>query len=193
MTTTLSKRDAAVVPGSLTDLAQRSGASLAETFISCEAVCLVDTSGSMAACDSRGGLARYDVACEELARLQGDMPGKVAILSFSGSTILCPGGVPAFQGGGTDLAGALTFAKQADVPGVRMIVISDGEPDSEPAALQEAKSIKAPISTIYVGPEGGYGQDFLRRLAAANGGQSATADRARELAAKVEMLLLTAA
>jgi Mg-chelatase subunit ChlD len=193
MNTSLSKAGGRIVGGSIADVAQRTGRSIAQAFLSVDAVILVDTSGSMAACDSRGGQSRYDVACEELARIQEQMPGRVAILSFSGDTLLCPAGVPTFQGGGTNLAGALDFAKQADVPGVRFIVISDGEPDSESAALQAARTIQAPISTIYVGPEGGYGQDFLRRLAAANGGQSVTADRAKELAAKVETLLLTAA
>lgn len=192
MSTSLSKA-ANMVKGSIAEAAQRSGRSVAQAFLNVDAVILVDTSGSMAACDSRGGQSRYDVACEELAKIQAQMPGRVAILSFSSSTILCPGGVPAFQGGSTDLAGALEFAKQADVPGVRLIVISDGEPDSESGALQEAGKIKAPISTIFVGPEGGHGWGFLRRLAAANGGRSVTADRAKELAAKIETLLLTAA
>lgn len=193
MSTDLSKAPGSVVAGSIADVARRTGRSVAQVFLNVDAVVLVDTSGSMAACDSRGGHSRYDVACQELAKIQGDMPGKVAILSFSSTVTLCPSGVPTFQGGGTDLAGALQFAKQADVPGVRMIVISDGQPDSEAEALDVARTITAPISTVYVGPEGGHGQAFLAQLARANNGAAVVADRAKELAVKMEPLLLAAA
>jgi hypothetical protein len=46
---------------------------------------------------------------------------------------------------------------------------------------------------VYVGPEDEReGREFLARLAAANGGQAVTADRAQQLAAKIETLLLEA-
>ena len=183
----------AIVIGSLANIANRDGTSLAESFLNAEAVLLVDCSGSMMARDSRNGASRYDVAVEELGKLQAAMPGKLAVLGFSDRTEFCPGGIPAFQGGGTDLAGALKFAKMADIPGMKIIVISDGEPDDAQAALAVAATYGAPIDTIFVGPENDYigGRAFLQRLAAACHGQHVTADRVVALA-DVTMQLLSA-
>src|SRR3990172_366576 len=180
-----------LVKGSLSAVAQQNNQSIAETFINADVIIVVDTSGSMCACDSRGDRSRYDVACEELKNLQASLPGKLALLSFSDDVIFCPSGVPFNYGGGTDLAKALKFAKVADVSGIRFIVISDGQPDSEEEALKVSKTFKAKIDTVYVGPEGGSGQDFLKRLAKASGGQGVTAAQVKELAANVERLLLT--
>ena len=184
----------AIVPGSLSAVAKREGQSLAETFLSADAVILVDTSGSMMSGDSRSGRTRYNVALEELAQLQAHMPGKLAVLAFSDDCIFVPGGQPPLLGGGTNLAGALRFAKVADVPGIRFVVISDGQPDDSHAALSVAATYTNRIDTIFVGPESDWhgGQAFLQRLAAASGGKHLAADRAMELANKTERLLLTA-
>ncbi len=184
----------AMVPGSLSAVAKREGQSLAETFLSADAVIIVDVSGSMCTHDSRGGRRRYDVALEELAQLQAHMPGKLAVLAFSDDCIFVPGGQPPYLGGRTNLAGALRFAKVADVLGVRFIVISDGQPNDEHEALAVAKTYNNRIDTVFVGPENDWhgGQAFLQQLAAASGGQHMTADRVQELADKAERLLLTA-
>jgi hypothetical protein len=181
----------ALVVGSLGAIAKRDGVSLAETFISVDAVILVDVSGSMQTEDSRGARSRYEVALEELAQLQASMPGKLGIIAFASLPEFTPGGQPRMIGGGTNLAAALKFAKIADVPGMRFIVISDGEPDSESQALDVARGFKGRIDTVYVGPEADNGaRDFLRRLAAANGGQAVMAQQAQALAAHTERLLL---
>lgn len=179
-----------IIPGSLSAIAAQNNTSIAETFIGADAVIIVDTSGSMAAHDSRGGKSRYEVACEELRALQSSLPGKLALISFSDDCLFCPNGIPHNYGCGTNLARALKFAKIADVTGIRFIVISDGEPDSKKSALNVAKTFRAKIDTIYVGPEGGSGQDFLRKLAQASGGTGVTADRVKELAATTQRLLL---
>lgn len=179
-----------IVPGSIADVAQRNGQSLAQSFVNAECVVLVDTSGSMGSADSRGGRTRYDVACEELAALQGSLQGKIAVLSFSNTTMFCPDGVPFNQAGYTDLAGALQFARVADVAGIRFIVISDGEPESADRALAEARKYQARIDVIYVGPESlPAGRDFLTKLAQASGGQVVTADKAAGLALEAKRLL----
>lgn len=182
----------AIVPGSLYAVQQMRGGSLAETFTNCDIVAIVDVSGSMDMHDSRGGLSRYEVACQELARLQTQMPGKIGVIAFSGSAQFCPGGVPMYQGGGTDLSSALRFARIADVGGIRFIVISDGEPDSKEAALAEARQFKGRIDVVFVGPEGDDfgGRKFLEQLANAHGGQFVTAKCAVQLAEKVNILLL---
>lgn len=179
-----------VVPGSLQAQANESGAGLAETFLSCEAIVIIDVSGSMEACDAPGGHSRYDTACSELARLQADIPGKVGVIEFSTYVTFVPGGKPLYQGGGTNLAEALNYAYIADGCEMRFIVISDGEPNSESQALAAARRFQSRIDCVFVGPEGGPGQAFLRTLAAASGGQSVTAEKARELAGTVSRLLL---
>jgi Mg-chelatase subunit ChlD len=188
----IQKSNTAVVAGSLTDIAKQTGTSLAETFLGADVIVLVDTSSSMAATDAPGGLSRYDAACKELANLQATIPGKVAVISFSGhsSTMFCPNGQPYNLQGGTDLAGALKFAKVADVSDMRFVVISDGQPDSETEALNVARTYTNRIDTIFVGPEVDHGgRAFLARLATAKGGQSVTADRVAELSSKVQLLL----
>lgn len=180
-----------IIPGSIGALARQGGKSIAETFMSADCICIVDVSGSMAAHDSRDGMSRYDVACDELAALQNSLPGKIAVISFSDRTKFCPNGTPGLPSGTTDLAGALKFARVADVPGMRFIVISDGEPDDANAALREAAKYKNRIDTIFVGPERNpHGRDFLECLAKASGGQAIIADLAKELKAGVERLLL---
>jgi hypothetical protein len=180
----------AVVTGSLAAVAGGRGRPLAEQFLYVEHVLLFDTSSSMSTADGRAGRRRIDVAREHLARLQAELPGKLAIVAFGDEARFVPGGVPPEPAGGTDLAGALRFARRLDVPGVRFLCISDGEPDAPQAALEVARTFRAPISTIYVGPEGGEGQAFLARLARAVGGRSATAARAAGLADAARPLLL---
>ncbi len=182
----------AIVPGSLSAIAQGQGKSLAESFLGCDAIVLVDVSGSMDNRDSRGGKSRYTVALEELAALQQHMPGKIGVLAFSSTVQFCPGGQPPMLGGGTDLAGALRFAKVADVADMRFVIISDGVPDDERAAMTVAKTYTNRIDCIFVGPEEDWqgGQVFLQRLASASGGVQVTADRAQELAQKTATLLL---
>jgi Mg-chelatase subunit ChlD len=156
-------------------------------------VVIVDTSGSMDSHDSRGGKTRYQVACDELAELQRHLPGKIAVISFSSDVQFCPSGCPLYMGGGTDLAKALQFTKIADLPGMKFIVISDGQPDEERLALQVAATYQNKIDVIYVGPETSpSGRNFLQRLAEASGGQIITADRAQNLLQAVEQLLLKA-
>lgn len=179
-----------LVAGSIGAIAQRTGQSIAQTFLSVDIIAVVDVSGSMVRHDARDNQSRYDVACQELAALQNKHPGRVAVVAFSSGVQFCPGGVPIYEGDGTNLAGALRFVKVADGT-VRFVVISDGEPDNAEDALAVARTFTSRIDTVYVGPEGGRGAEFLRQLAAASGGQHAvtTVDA---LCGQVERLLLTA-
>jgi Mg-chelatase subunit ChlD len=180
-----------IVPGSIGALAQQSGKSIAESFLSAEVIVIVDVSGSMDSRDSRGNRSRYEVACEELAALQQHLPGKIAVIGFSNGAQFHPGGIPVFVGGGTDMAGALGFTKVADaIPGMRFILISDGEPDDKQQTLRVAQTFKNRIDVIFVGPEDRpAGRNFLQHLAAASGGQIITADRAQALSAGIQYLL----
>ena len=182
----------AVVAGSLSDVAMRDNVSVAESFLSADVIVLVDVSGSMGACDARGGQQRYSAACAELAKLQRTLPGKIAVVAFSSAPQFVPGGVPFFIGGGTDLAAALRFVQPADGC-VDYIVISDGVPDDEAEALSVASRFTSKISTCYIGPEyDTSAMEFLRHLATASRGQSVRGD-ATQLAESVEKLMLTGA
>lgn len=176
------------VPGSLASQASAKHQSLAETFIGADCVVIVDTSGSMSD-DDNTERSRYDRACSELAKIQKSMPGKIAVISFSSEVMFCPSGVPWNYSGGTKLDKALKFARVADVPEMRFIVISDGKPDGESDALDEAKKYKNHIDTIYIGPPGGRGEKFLARLASESGGTSARDFSAHKLEVTVKGLL----
>ncbi len=180
----------AIVTGSIGSLAQRENQSLAESFLSADAIVLVDVSGSMDARDSRDGQSRYTVACQELAKLQERMPGKLAVVAFSDGPLFVPWGVPPFLGMGTDLVAALKFVKCADGT-VRFIVISDGYPDDPEKVLSIAGGFQSQIDCIFVGPEDDLrGQDFLKRLARAGSGEFVLDLNVNKLAEKVERLLL---
>jgi uncharacterized protein with von Willebrand factor type A (vWA) domain len=159
-----------LVRGSLKDISIQSRTSIAQAFAGAEAMVLLDCSGSMIVDDCPGQRKRCDVARNELIKLQQAMPGKIALVSWNDHPSFCPSGLPASPMGGTDLVAALSFAKRADGCGIKLIVISDGEPDDEHAALRLARQFKTKLDTIYVGPESGEGRDFLRRLAEASGG-----------------------
>ena len=74
--------------------------------------------------------------------------------------------------GSTNLRLAIDDAQQR---GARhLIIISDGQPDSETGALQAARSFAHPIDVFYVGPAGDDGERFLAELARASGGKSQT-------------------
>ena len=85
---------------------------------------------------------------------------------------------------------ALDFARVADVPDMRFILISDGEPTDESSALTAARKYKNKIDTIYVGPENEKaGQDFLKRLAKASGGQALQDFKVNALGSNIQKLL----
>lgn len=159
-----------LVRGSLRDIAIHSRTSLAQVFAGAEAMILLDTSGSMVLNDCPGNTRRCDAARDQLIRLQQGMPGKIALVSWDDSPRFCANGLPSPPSGGTDLVAALNFAKPADGCGLKIIIISDGEPNDPQAALALARLFKTKLDVIYIGPEDGFGRDFLRRLADARGG-----------------------
>lgn len=179
----------AIVPGSIGAIAQRDGRPLAESFLSADAIVLVDVSGSMAAHDAPDGQSRYDAACAELATIQGANPGKIAVVGFSDRAEFAPGGAPPFQGNGTNMVAALKFVQVADGLGIKLILLSDGEPSDEAATLTVARGFSTRLDTVYIGPEGGRGAAFLARLAAATGGTALESDAPGMLGAPMRLLL----
>lgn len=179
----------ALIKGSLSALSQRDNLSLAESFLNVDAILIVDMSGSMAAEDAPGGISRWQAAENELLRLQEQMPGKLAVVTFSSEVQFCPSGVPIRFGGGTDMAKALRFVKPADGLEIRFILISDGQPDDKRETLKVAASFKSKIDTVYIGPEEGSGRDFLAKLATQSGGVFAQSEAPGLLADNVTLLL----
>lgn len=180
-----------VVPGSQLDKAQKENISLAQSFLSAEIVIVFDNSGSMSENDAPGNQTRRNYAEKQLRYLQGKYPGKVALVCFASSVEYSPSGIITPVGGSTALHKALEFVKVADNTGLKIIVVSDGEPDIEDAALNVARTYKSKIDCVYCGPEDGtYGRDFLKRLAAATGGQFFKSDAPGQLLEQTETLLL---
>jgi len=85
--------------------------------------------------------------------------------------------------------GRCTRIKQVDNEFVTIVVISDGEPDSEVQALSVARTLKANINTVYVGRDGGSGIAFLKRLANTKGGSYHLNEFGEQLSKTVQFML----
>lgn len=182
-----------LVRGSLQDISISGRTSLAQAFLGVSALILIDVSYSMNQDDCPGGRKRFTVAQEQLIKLQRDLPGKIGVVAWSSTAYFCPGGLPTEPFGGTNLVNALTFVRPADGCQIKIIIISDGEPDAPDQTLDIARNFKSKLDTIYVGPETGHGRDFLRRLADASGGQSVSQSvrEIPQLAESVQRLITT--
>jgi len=179
-----------VVPGSLLDAAQRNNTSLAESFLSCDALVIVDSSASMTNRDASSDRTRHQAARDELRTLQSSLPGRVGIIVFSSTVQFVPGGDYPELNGGTDLAQTLQFVKVADDCGIKIIVVSDGDPDDRQKALAIACTFKTRIDAIYIGPERERsGRDFLRQLCEATGGKFTTSKHVAEITEPVRLML----
>lgn len=163
---------ALMTKGSLLDVSQNSGLSIAESFMDVAAVILVDVSGSMIECDTNSGESRYNVALDELSKLQSELPGKIAVVGFSDNARFAVGGIPRFAQGMTDMVKALEFVKRVDGCGIKIILISDGEPNEEQATLKLAGTFETKIDTVFVGKETSDGRKFLLELSKRTGGIS---------------------
>lgn len=167
------------VKGSLQSIANKQAITVAQAFIDAEIIVLLDVSASMTIDDDTPRMyssqyrneSRFRKACNQLAKLQAENPGKVALVCFDDRQTFEASGIGRQPNGSTDIAGALSFVHKADGTGMQFVLISDGEPDCEELAIAMAQQFKSKISTIYIGPEGGQGADFLRRLSAVTGGQ----------------------
>lgn len=179
-----------IVAGSLAALAQRQNVGVARMFADATHAVVVDCSYSMENADSRGGRRRIDVAREELAKLQAQHPGKLAIIGFSQRARFLPGGVVPEPETNTDLAGALAYARRVDGTGLALVVITDGLPDLPDAALAEAHRFSCRIDVVFVGDEADAGaQRFCKLLARSGRGTASQAFRVGGMADAVTPLL----
>lgn len=182
----------AIVPGSISAIAQQNKTGLAESFLNCEALILLDLSGSMETQDTPSGESRRKVATDHLIRLQKSHAGKLALFCFADYTVACPAGFPQDCGGSTNLYSALEHILPYDGLGMKIIIVSDGVPNRKEDCLKLARQFKNKLDTIFTGPEDDSegGRAFLKKLAEATGGQSLESDSPGLLANPVERLLL---
>jgi len=160
------------VRGSLQSIANKDKIAVAQAFINCEILACLDVSPSMNYEDCPGNQKRFKVAANEVARLQAENLGKVGLICWSDRQRFLPGGIAEMFGGSTDVAGLLRYIKKADGAGIKLVIISDGEPDDDEAAISEARKFQTKIDCVYIGPEYDLqAQDFLKRLSAVTGGQ----------------------
>lgn len=127
-------------------------------------VALLDVSSSMA--EQAGSRTKIEILRDALANAP---PALLIAFSSTPIEIASAADLPA-PNGGTALHLAL------DLAGVerpwRTLVISDGQPDSEDAALAAARRITGSIDVIYCGPDSDTNaRAFLMRLARTGGGR----------------------
>ena len=185
----------AIVTGSMAEVQAHGGYGLAKSWLKVQAVLVVDVSSSMDTKDAGNFERRVDVARREVAKLQKRMPGRLALVPFDHDAGWNPSGALPEPAGSTNVAGALAYVRELLGPGadgIKVVVVSDGEPDSPEAAIEEARALRAAgavISTVYCGPDHGYGKGFLNRLASVGGGELAEAALVKALADAVQKLL----
>lgn len=80
--------------------------------------------------------------------------------------------------GGTNLAHALEYISRDICSSVRaperIVLVSDGEPDSNSGALDEAKTLGLPIDIIFIGSKGSDGEKFMKELSSLTWGKHFT-------------------
>ena len=153
-------------------------------------VVLADVSGSMAS-SAWGGHTKHAVLREAIAATLQTANHQLIAFSDRVTPVTSAASLPPADGG-TALHLALDAAIARD-PG-RILVISDGEPDNEAAALAVAARFKGVIDVLYIGPDSNAAaMRFLQRLALAGHGRFHGSDISRAgqpaLAHSIQLLL----
>lgn len=152
-------------------------------------ILLADVSGSMAA-PAWGGRRKIDVLREAVTGVRTRSP--YHLMAFASQVMDGLVDIPEPEGTtrlDLGLAAALRHQPRAT------LVISDGQPDDEQAALDVAARLPGRIDVLYVGPDGDRAaMEFLQRLArvGCGGFQSADLSRAQPaLAHTIHTLMLS--
>ena len=139
---------------------------------------LADVSGSMA--DKAGATRKIDSLRQSLASVLIDAPAASVAAFGSAVTVIAAGAALPEPAGGT----ALHLGLEKGAPYRRVLVISDGEPDSKGDALRVAARIVAGgtrIDTLFIGSDGDHGGiAFMRQLADVGRGTTLTVDLVRQ-------------
>lgn len=149
---------------------------------------LLDTSGSMGE-SIGGGKKRIHGLRETAQALQSERA--MPIIQFGNGhepSVITNERIPD-PCGGTPMALAidLAIAQKAG----RIVIISDGCPDSQGAAMESAARFGGRIDVVFVGRPGEYGESFLKKLAESTGGESFTGDlsKPKEISSGIMRLL----
>ncbi len=130
-------------------------------------VVLADVSGSMA--DTDGGSRERKSRFALLVQALSGLPKTVRILLFSDGVSEVRAENVRLIGGGTALHLAI-IAAAAHSP-IRTVIISDGEPDSEPLARAAIERLSGIVDVVYCGsPSNTHARNFLESLARAGAG-----------------------
>jgi hypothetical protein len=137
-----------------------------------ETLLLLDASYSMSDNDSNG-ISKM----QTLGKMIKTMPNADKI--YFNSDIMNYGkrtDTPQPGGAGTFLADAFKYIKSKSYTNIykKIILISDGMPNSENEAIESALDLKKPINIIFIGDKGSDGERFMQRLAKATGGSNIT-------------------
>ena len=131
----------------------------------------VDCSASMGA-STDTGQRRIDAMRDVVVQVRNKMPVKLIAFGHSYDAEFVDS-IPE-PAGSTPMHDAIRFAREQRA--THLVLVSDGLPNSEEMALDEATRFGGKIDTIYVGPTGGYdgphGSDFMKRIAAVTDGSS---------------------
>lgn len=79
-------------------------------------------------------------------------------------------GIMSETGGSTRLHAAFEHIKGRKFN--KIMVISDGQPDSPEMALQKAKELGKPVNILFIGKDGNYGEEFMKELASVTKGNT---------------------
>lgn len=140
-------------------LTQRVGAALVAKQLRTERCLLLDVSGSMA---EDAGDGKKKIAALRQIVLDFPHERKFCFSSDCEETDQIPS-----PSGGTNLALAFCILKRASIR--HAVLITDGLPDSEQAALEQVKDGRLKLDIFYVGPPPA--PSFLTELATLTGGQ----------------------
>jgi Mg-chelatase subunit ChlD len=132
---------------------------------------LIDRSGSMVHTVSSGE-RRIDALRRIVSELQATH--RVPVVAFGGSKGLDVVEVVPEPAGSTPLAEAIAFGREQGA--THMVVVTDGEPNSESKAFEEARLFGGPIDVFFVGDPDDTGARFAKELARRTGGTSGVAD-----------------
>lgn len=133
----------------------------------------LDTSGSMGDY-IRGGKRRIEGLRQTVHNIQAEK--RMPMLQFGNGhepSVITNESIPD-PSGGTPMHLAIDLAK-AQRAG-RVIIISDGMPDSQSMTMEAAGRFGGRIDVVFVGNPGEPGERFLRELAESTGGESFTGD-----------------
>lgn len=123
-------------------------------------VVIADLSSSMG-CTAFDGKSRHECLQEAMTPFKG----RVQVLAFNSSVWEVDADALPSPSGSTNLAEALDVARSIEP--VHVLVISDGEPNSEQHAFDAAEKLAeiCTIDAMYIGPDSGKAVAFMKKLA----------------------------